>query len=370
MLLPVFLLAAPTITASYTPVSPIYLDTAPGVFTHPSVIGAQLGRFSISAPNGKIYTPSFVNTGEVGDTINLTGLYKTWDGGAYTTRTNLAFKVISVAYPYGLGGTPVLQTIYGGRWPIIDWNAVTVTANPFYVDLYLVNTNSLNPNSAATLGTNGLYYRLDTPYTFTTTFNPVFSLAVADNATTDLGTYAPGNGETITPAGDYVATNGVSGPDVTPILDGNSTTTPEGDGFYYGDGPVLPVFLFSFLESSASFSLEAAYGPNKITINQARFQVANAAAGQTYTKRLTFTDTSAAPAFQLFPTEGAGTPISYQLYLGNDPITKGTPFDWTGLVGDLNSRDLRIGGINEAEVANKVSGTYAGTITVNITNPD
>lgn len=368
--LPVCLLAGPTVTASYTAQSPIYLEISPGVFTHPTVIGARLGRFAITSPNNKIYTPAFVNTGEVAENIQLTGLYKNWAGGAYYTKTDLNFKVISVAYPAGLGGAPILQTIYGGRWPVISWDAVTITANPFYVDLYLVNTNSLNPNSAASLNSNAQYYRLDTPYTFTTSFNPIFSLAVADDATTDVGTYAPGNGETITSDGAYVVTDGVAGPNVTPILDSGSMTAPHGDGFYYGDGPVLPSFAFAFMHASVSFNLDAAYGSNRVTINQAQLSVVNGVAGTTYSQMLTFSDTSTAATFQLFPTEGAGTPIDYQLFFGSDPIPKGTPFQWQNLNPGMNTKDLKVGGIVESSVADKVSGTYSDTITVTITNPN
>lgn len=370
MLISAFLMADPIITASYTPQSPIYLELSPGVFTHPTVIGAKLGRFAITSQTNEIYTPAFVNTGEVAGNIALTGLYKNWAGGAYYTKTDLNFKVISVAYPYGLGGTPLLQTIFGGRWPIISWDPITITANPLFVDLYLVNTNSLNPNSSASLNSNGQFYRLDTPYTFTTSFNPIFSLAVADDPNTGVGDYAPGNGETINSSGSYVVTDGVAGPNVTPILDSGSMTAPDGDGFYYGDGPVLPSFAFAFMHASVSFNLDAAYGSNRVTINQAQLSVVNGVAGTTYSQMLTFSDTSTAATFQLFPTEGAGTPIDYQLFFGSDPIPKGTPFQWQNLNPGMNTKDLKVGGIVESSVADKVSGTYSDTITVTITNPN
>jgi glycogen synthase len=85
---------------------------------------------------------------------------------------------------------------------------------------------------------------------------------------------------------------------------------------------------------------------------------------------LTFTDTSTATSFQLFPSIGSASPIDYQLYLDNDPITKGTPFLWQNINPGLNAKDLMIGGINESDVINKVSGTYSGTITVTISTPN
>jgi len=157
--LPVCLLAGPTVTASYTAQSPIYLELSPGVFTHPTVIGAKLGRFAITSPTNEIYTPAFVNTGEVAGNIALTGLYKNWAGGAYYTKTDLNFKVISVAYPAGLGGAPILQTIYGGRWPVISWDAVTITeirhriVTPFRKSI----TQEL-PEAGSVLGDNDVLY--------------------------------------------------------------------------------------------------------------------------------------------------------------------------------------------------------------------
>ncbi len=370
MLVSAFLMADPIITASYTPQSPIYLELSPGVFTHPTVIGAKLGRFAITSPTNEIYTPAFVNTGEVAGNIALTGLYKKWAGGSYYTKTDLNFKVISVAYPYGLGGTPLLQTIFGGRWPIISWDPITITANPLFVDLYLVNTNSLNPNSPASLNSNGQFYRLDTPYTFTTSFNPIFSLAVADDPNTGVGDYAPGNGETINSSGSYVVTEGQSGPNITPILDAGSLTSPDGDGFFYGDAPLVPTFSFSFLANTVNFELATAYGVNKATINQARLEVINGVVGQTYSQLLTFTDGDVSPGFLLKPSVGTSSPIGYLLFIDDAPITEGVALPWGSLNPGMNTKSLKIGGIVESEVANKVSGTYQSTITVTITNPN
>ena len=360
-----------TVSATYTPEVPIYFDIAPGLFTHNTVIGAKLGTFTITSTDSEIYTPAFVNTSEVGGTITLTGLYKNWEGGTYYTRTDLAFKIISVAYPYGYGGTPILQTIYGGRWPIVGWGPLTVTANPFFVEVYLVNTNDLNPDSPANLGTNGQFYRLDTPYTFTNTFNPIFSLAVAEDAETDLGTYAPASGNTIKEnKGDYVETDGITGPEATPIVDPGSFTTPEGDGFYYGVGPVLPSFNFSFISPEVTFDLADAYGTDKVILDQAQIEVINGVEGDEYEQVLTFTDQSSAAEFEFFPVEGSTTPIAYQLYLGTDPVQKGTPIEWENLLPGVNSKDIAVGGINALLVADIVSGTYEGTITVTISNPN
>ncbi len=371
---PFFLVSV--VTASYNPESPLYLEIAPGPFTNPTVIGLKLGTYQIFNPEGAIFNPAFVNTSEVGNNIQLTGLYKTWEGGEPFTKNNLNFKIMSVAYPYssGGGGTPVLRTIYGGRSPIIDWSGTTITANPFVVELYLVNTNSTNPNQNATLNSNGQFYQLDTPYTVPPGFNPIFSLAMADDANTDVGTYTSSNGDVITSGGSYVDTGGTTGPNNTPILDINSfSSDPDDDnGFFYGDTPLPLTYFFNFLQPTASFNINSAIGTGRVVVNEARIEVQNGVTGENYSQHLSFTDTTTNAAFQLFPREGTGAPISYQLFLGvnPDPIVKGASVLWSSLVSGINSRDLMIGGIEAQNITSLASGTYQGIISVTISNPN
>jgi spore coat protein U-like protein len=174
--------------------------------------------------------------------------------------------------------------------------------------------------------------------------------------------------------GSYVTTDGSSGPDNTQILDPGSYTNPDDPdtpGFYYGEVPVTESFFIDFLIPELNFELSDAYGSNRVTINEARIEVMNGTQGTNYTQLFTFTDQSQASSFQLFPSAGSGSPIDFNLYLENDLIEKGTAYTWSGLQpGILNTRNIRIGGISETEVMNRVSGTYTDTITVTITNPD
>jgi hypothetical protein len=360
------------VTATYLRESAITLDISPGPFTHPTVLGAKLGTFVITSTNGEIYSPSLVNIGEASGQIPLTGLMKDWADGPFVLNTN-DFYIISVAYPNGLGSEPVLQVLYNNVRPIISWQRNTVYANPFYVELYLVNTNSTNRN-AQSGWRPASYFKLDSPYSLPVGFNPLFSVAVADSPNTNVGTYTTGSGSVKESQGSYVTTDGSSGPDNTQILDPGSYTNPDDPdtpGFYYGEVPVTESFFIDFLIPESNFELSDAYGSNRVTINEARIEVMNGTQGTNYTQLFTFTDQSQASSFQLFPSAGSGSPINFNLYLENDLIEKGTAYTWSGLQpGILNTRNIRIGGISETEVMNRVSGTYTDTITVTITNPD
>ncbi|MBN2884268.1 MAG: hypothetical protein JXN10_12120, partial [Clostridia bacterium] len=159
-LVPILLFAE--VTATYLSESAITLDISPGPFTHPTVLGAKLGTFVITSTTGEIYSPSLVNIGEASDQIPLTGLMKDWADGPFELNTN-DFYIISVAYPNGFGSEPVLQVLYDNLRPIISWQSNTVYANPFYVELYLVNTNSTNRN-AQSGWRPASYFKLDSPF--------------------------------------------------------------------------------------------------------------------------------------------------------------------------------------------------------------
>ncbi len=361
--------AVGTITATYIPESPITLEIAPGPFTHQTVLGAKLGRFIITSPTGVLYSPSFVHIGEASGAIQLTGLMKDYANGPFEMNSN-DFYINSVAYPNGLGGTPVLQVLYDDVRPIIRWSANTVTQNPFYVDLYLVNKNS-GGISADSGWRPAQYFKLDSPYSLPSNFNPLFSVAVADSPNTNVGTYTSG-GTVNETEGSYVVTNGNDGPDNTPIISPGAYTDPNNPGspgFYYGDVPEFPSITFNFADSVASFSLEAAYPPNKTPVTQATVKVLNGVSGHPYEITLTFTDNSSDASFQLLHKEGIGTPIDYLLFLGNELVTKGVSLPWAGLYTDVSySKDINIGGINKAIAESKVSGIYEGQISVNISN--
>lgn len=359
------------VTATYIPEPSITLEISPGPFTHNTVLGAKLGTFIITSSTGVIYTPSLVNIGEASGAIPVTGLMKEWEGGQFFTKTE-PFHIISVAYPNGLGGTPVLNVLYNKVIPIMTWQPNTVTQNPFYVELYFLNTNSTNHAAPSTFRKAQLF-KLDSPYSLPPNFNPRFSVGVADSPLVDVGWYTSG-GVVNESLGSYVVTNGNAGPDNTPIIAPNGYTNPDNPGspgFYYGDveTPDPPSFAFNIVDSTTSFSLNAAYGTNKATVTQATVQVLNGVSGQTYHLSLTFTDTSSATSFQLFPQQGDTMPINYDLFLGTEKVTKGSLLTWTGLQpGVINTKDIKIGGINKSVTDTLVSDLYEGTITVTISN--
>lgn len=230
------------------------------------------------------------------------------------------------------------------------------------------NTGGIN---AASGWRPSQYFTLGSPYALPSNFNPLFSVAVADSPTTNVGTYTQSN-VVDESKGSYVVTNGNDGPDNTPIISPGAYTDPENPGspgFFYGDVPLLPSLYFTIMDSVTSFTLESAYGTNKATLTQANAQVMHGSSGATYQITLVFTDTSSATSFQLFPNQGVGNPIDYRLFLGSDEVTKGAALLWTNLVpGITNTKDIKVSGINQNAVASNVSGTYTGTITVNISN--
>lgn len=355
------------VTAEYAPEIPITLEIAPGPFTSQTVLGAKLGRFTITSTTGVLYSPAFVNILEGSGAIKLTGPMKGSANGSFETNTN-DFYINSVAYPNGLGGTPVLQVLYDDVRPIISWNANTVTQNPFYVDLYLVNKNSGNIGSSSEWRPAQLF-QLNSQFSFPPGFNPLFSIAVADSPTTNVGTYTSG-GIVNEEQGSYVPNGLNGGPDNTPILSGASSNPEDGTLVTdYGNVPQAPSVLFNFADSVTSFSLASAYTPNKTPVTQATVKVLNGVSGHPYTITLTFTDNSSDASFQLFYKDGIGTPINYMLYLGNELVTKGISLPWAGLYPDvIYSKDINIGGINQIQAQSKVSGTYEGQISVNISN--
>jgi hypothetical protein len=116
------------------------------------------------------------------------------------------------------------------------------------------------------------------------------------------------------------------------------------------------------------FSIAQAIGSNKAVVTQANITLTNGVSGQTYTQKMTFTDNAASTtAFQLTPDRGTGTALDFDLYLGNDQLTKGVSYYWTGITNGINMKDLKVGGIDATAAANGASGTYRDTITVSFT---
>ncbi|NCC63961.1 MAG: hypothetical protein EOM15_04825 [Spirochaetia bacterium] len=163
------------------------------------------------------------------------------------------------------------------------------------------------------------------------------------------------------------------GPDNTPIIGPGAYTDPDhpgSPGFFYGDDPVVPSFLFNFMDSQVSFPLGSACFTGKVTVTKAIITVVHGVANNTYEQILSFSDQSDSDEFQLVPVHGSGDPIRYHLYLNDEEVEKDDDYEWEGLTPGYNEKLLKIGGIDGDEVSSYVSDTYQGTISVTISTPD
>jgi len=358
-----------TVTATYTPETNVYFSLSPGPFTSPTVIGSKIGTLVITSDSGAgtIYTPGFLNITGVTN-ITMTGQYREEfnEYNPFYTKTNLLFGLVVVSYPNGVGSKPVLQPLYGNTtWPIIS-QKVVVAVNPLVVEIYLVNTNSDNPKVKATLGTDGQHYKLDSTYAINGAFSPAFTLAVAQDANTNFGWYS-GDMEG---KGEYISVNGNNAEASTSFVGTGIYSDSSNNGMIYGDKveEPTPELSFYFADTASMFSIAQAIGSNKAVVTQANITLTNGVSGQTYTQKMTFTDNAASTtAFQLTPDRGTGTALDFDLYLGNDQLTKGVSYYWTGITNGINMKDLKVGGIDATAAANGASGTYRDTITVSFT---
>jgi hypothetical protein len=384
MILLTFTLAvlSATATATYVPESPIYLQMSPGVFSHPYSFGAKLGRMTVYH-EGPIYNPTILASGLSGYTVNLKGPFKWWQGAAWDYNFIINMNVLAVAYPNGLGGN-VRVTALSGRQHLLEKSKnEQVTVNPFIVDLYLVNTQSsggiqTNPALEPTLNTTGGMFKIDSPYTFVSPFNPHFTFVGTNDLGTDIGNFTEG----LPPDpqhGYIIEINSEDTFDTTPIVDQGGFTAGEGegDGFWHGDEPPLPLaFFFEMDSGDVSFNIANAFGENARTyVNKAKMTVENGENNTTYAKKITFTDTNGTNAFMLNPVQGSGTGLEFRLFLGssaqnNVEMNYGVAHTWTGLVDGLNEKNLYVGGIDADTATLRYSGEYRDTIIVNITNAD
>ena len=369
-------LTAVNVTATYTPESPLYFQKSPGVFTHPTVYGTKLGRLTIVA-DGPIYNPTILISGiDASYNVVMIGPVRWSVENPWNYNFEVNMNVLAVSYPNGLGGPLAIRAIKDKQPLLGAWSNEQVTTSPFYVDIYLVNCNdrgfTTNPHQEANLNTTGVLFKSDSPFTFKYPFNPYYTVGVTD--TISQGPYVfPETGNPT--QGQFIPIDGVVGQATTPVVDPSGYTTPEdeGDGFWFGDNPPQTVnFLFSFQYDTFTFDITEAYGNDKKIINVAQMNVQNGVSGTTYKQYLTFTDTGSATTFQLKPDGVSGNHIDFNLYFGTSliPIPYGQAIEWTGLVPNMNYKDLKIGGIQELQVNQCVSGSYKDTITVNITAAD
>lgn len=373
------------VTAEYYPEPQIAFTVAPPPFTSDTVLGAKLGTVIMHSTTGEIYTPSFVDVQSVPTPVIVTGNMKSYalQKDYYPNQTQ-NFRIFSIAYPYGLGSTPVITpfSFSSGIIPIIHNGPVTVYQTNFYIELFLLNIDDQTPGVNHTvIWRPASFFEPGTPYSLPSNFDPKFRVGSATNSTTNLGTYTGGGTIDNLVLGQFVegiGPGGLSGSFDNPMIGPGAYTdpnNPNSPGVIYGDPPELPKdpdFVFSLINESYAFALEDAIG-NKVKVNTAQMVVENGESGVTYKQNITFTDSGIEPSFQLKHKDNVNITINYNLYFGssNVPVTYGSPIEWGGLgSGPPNVKDIYIGGIVQNDVNQKLGGQYTDTIYVNITAAD
>ncbi len=373
--------ADPIVNAVYTPESHITLEVAVGPFTSSTVLGAKLGTFSLTSSTGEIYSPSLVGINEASGAISVTGLMKDYANESFDsideTRSQ-DFYILSAAYPNGFPGTPVLKVLYNNVIPLISWGPDTVTAStasPFVVELYLVNHNKTSTNAIGGYRPAS-YFSLGTPYALPLNFNPHFSIATANNSTTNVGTYT-GSG-IINSQGSYAANGNNDGPDNTPIIGPGAYTNPEdptAPGFFYGDDPnpppPKPLYLLQII-NEREINLYDAYGVNTTRVAKAKIEIINAETGTDYKIQIKFDSSSVSQgSFQLHLDGNHNLyGIPYSLYFKQQEVIPGNLMTWKHLKSDPssnhNTKPIKVTGVAQIIAEAAPSGTYSDTITVTI----
>ena len=373
LLVPALLFGA--ITAVYTPEPYLVLQAKPGPFTSDTTFGAKLGTLIVTTTDGdKIYAPTWGSTDEVEYSAILRGPMRSYPGGPFEENATHTFHIMSVAYPYGYPGTPVIRVVQSPHSPIVSWFANTVDANPFRVELYLMSTNSTYQHTT-TYWRPASYFQLNAVYTLPITFNPVFSFVSANDYWMNVG-WMMNNGEPNPSHGSYVSVNGVAGADSTPIVQSSAYTDPDNPGqpgMTYGDPPQMVSYSVFLTNQSTEFNLADAIGSKRKDVNTMSITVSNGTAGANYTQKVIFTDltpVSTSAEFRMLPEESGPNPIPFKLYFDSTEVVKGEAITWNNLQnGSNNTKTIRIGGINQNTIDSLASGTYTDTISVEIQNP-
>lgn len=363
-----------SVIASYSPETAIYLQKSPGVFTHPNMFGAKLGRLTITSDE-VMYNPTILVAGMSGGyNIWLVGPHR-WDmhkDWVYDKRFQM--NLLAVSYPNGLGNSVFIRAL-SGKQPLLNgWENVQVAVNPLIIDLYLVNCNdyggTTNTDIAPNLDPTGGYIKLDSPFVFETPINYGFTVGITNTLGQGPWVFPEAGNPT---QGQFIPIDGVVGQGSTPVIDPGSYTDGEpGEiGFWYGDGVPQPVFYnFWFDAPVVNFDLSDAYDTNMKEITKAYLQVVTDDSNCTYTQNIAFTTDDGSERFQLCPDFPGGAGIEFNLFFGTRHVDYGETIQWMNLVRGTNWKELYISGINANEVEQMVSGTYQVTIIANITNAD
>ena len=373
-----------TVTAEYTVESSIRFEVSPSPFNHPTILAAKLGTFKITSTTGKIYSPSFVNISSSRGHISVTGMMKSDANGQYKLGSN-SFQIISVAYPLGRTGAPVLNVFYDAYEPIISDGPDIIEQDPFEVELFLVNTNSTNPNNASEYR-QASFFKLDSPFFLPVDFSPYCTVGVADSASTNVGTYAS-TGTVIESTGSFVGPNpNQAGPTDTIVLaptaysDPNNPNAPPSSGIYYGDNPDPepdpPDYQFTIINET-TINLSQAY-ESSAKVADAQMTIIDGIQGETYEAYISFASNSVdSEGFNLRLTDNQNLyKIPYNLIFNNEsvvPVVLGvTPtsnqiIPWEGIhYQNATVLPIYVTGIDQSTAEQAPAGTYSDTITVTI----
>ena len=357
------------ITVTYTAV-PLELKTAPGPYTSNTVIGIKLGTLRVDG--GPIYTPVWGNTTEVDSgTVKVKGPMSNGSNEA-------TFYLMSVAYPNGESQSPTIKVFSGAFLSIVSLpqNWVTVSADPFIVELWLVNTadtnNTYNPSTTCSASD----FQMNAAYTLDS-FRPEFSFVTANSSKTNANSMMQGQTGNANPSnGTYAIVNGNGGPDSTPIVESTAYTDPDNPNspvMTYVDPSQIVSYSVFLSEQTKTFNLSEAVGTNRKDVNTMTITVSNGIAGADYSQKVIFTDltpVSTSAEFRMLPEESGPNPIPFKLYFDSTEVVKGEAITWNNLQnGSSNTKTIRIGGINQNTIDSLASGTYSDTISVEIQNP-
>ena len=356
------------ITVTYTAV-PLELKTAPGPYTSNTVIGIKLGTLRVDG--GPIYTPVWGNTTEVDSgTVKVKGPMSNGSNEA-------TFYLMSVAYPNGESQSPTIKVFSGAFLSIVSLpqNWVTVSADPFIVELWLVNTadtnNTYNPSTTCSASD----FQMNAAYTLDS-FRPEFSFVTANSSKTNANSMMQGQTGNANPSnGTYVIVNGNGGPDSTPIVEPTAYTDPDNPNspvMTYVDPTQIVSYSVFLSEQTKTFNLSEAVGTNRKDVNTMTITVSNGIAGADYSQKVIFTDltpVSTSAEFRMLPEESGPNPIPFKLYFDSTEVVKGEAITWNNLQnGSSNAKTIRIGGIDQNVIDSLASGTYSDTINVEIQN--
>lgn len=363
-----------SVLASYSPESAIVLQKSPGVFSHPNMFGAKLGRLTITSDE-VMYNPTILVSGLSGNyNIWLIGPHR-WDiHNKWDYEKRIQMNLLAVSYPNGLGGSVYIRAL-NRKQPLLNGdNNVQVEKSPFVVDLYLVNSNDYggtsNTGIAPNLNVSGGFFKIDSPFVFETPIDYSFTVGITD--TLEQGPWVfPDSGEPT--QGQFIPIDGAVGQGSTSVINPGSYTDgePQDVGFWYGTGTPQQVYYnIWFEDASVTFELCNADYDDWAELTNVYIEVINGKPHKKYKVNIAFTTDDNSGVFQLLPDFIGGGGIPFELTLDNSPVVYGENIEWRVLGEDVDQKSLCIGGIEASLVDQLVSGVYQVTIVVNITDAD